>query len=170
MHISVIHEEDYSAIVALVNAAYRGEASKQGWTTEANLIAGDKRVDEKSLAENLRQPGAVVLKLNDENGLLLGCVFLHHTEFGLYLGMLSVWPGLQAKGIGKMLMRAAEEHAHRVGAQRIYMNVISIRTELISWYQRLGFRNTEETKPFPDTPAFGVPVIPLEFIVMEKYL
>lgn len=170
MQVSIINEQDYPSIVALVNAAYRGEASKEGWTTEANLITGDKRVDEERLAIELLQPGAVVLKLNTDEGQLLGCVFLHHTEFGLYLGMLSVWPGLQAKGIGKTLMWAAEQHARSVGTRRIYMNVVSVRTELISWYQRLGYSKTGETKPFPDTPEFGVPLFPLEFIVLEKYL
>jgi predicted N-acetyltransferase YhbS len=170
MQVSIINEQDYPDIVLLVNAAYRGEASKQGWTTEANLIAGDKRVDEESLAANLHQPGAVVLKLNADNGELLGCVFLHHTEFGLYLGMLSVWPGLQAKGIGKTLMWAAEQHARSLGTRRIYMNVISARVELIAWYERLGYTQTGETKPFPNTPEFGIPVVPVEFVVLEKYL
>jgi predicted N-acetyltransferase YhbS len=170
MQIAVIQKQDYPEIVALVNAAYRGEASKQGWTTEANLIEGDKRVDEERLAIELLQPGAVVLKLNSDDGLLLGCVFLHHTEFGLYLGMLSVWPHLQAKGLGKTLMWAAEEHARSVGTRRIYMNVISARTELIAWYEKLGYRKTGETNPFPDTPEFGVPMLPIEFLILEKYL
>ena len=170
MQIAIIQKEDYAEIVALVNTAYRGEASKAGWTTEADLIAGTKRVDEAQLELELAQPGAVVLKLSTDDGALLGCVFLHHTEFGLYLGMLSVWPHLQAKGLGKTLMWAAEEHARSVGTRRIYMNVVSVRTELIAWYERHGYRKTGETKPFPDTPAFGVPTVPLEFVVLEKYL
>jgi predicted N-acetyltransferase YhbS len=170
MQIAVIQKQDYAEIVPLVNAAYRGEASKAGWTTEANLIAGTKRVDEAQLELELSQPGALVLKLTEDNGALLGCVFLHHTEFGLYLGMLSVWPHLQAKGLGKTLMWAAEEHARSVGTRRIYMNVVSVRSELIAWYERHGYRKTGETRPFPDTPSFGVPLVPLEFVVLEKYL
>jgi predicted N-acetyltransferase YhbS len=170
MQIAIVQKKDYADIVPLVNAAYRGEASKAGWTTEAHLIAGSKRVDEKQLEQELSKPGAVVLKLNADSGALLGCVFLHHTEFGLYLGMLSVWPHLQANGLGKTLMWAAEEHARSVGTRRIYMNVVSVRFELIAWYERHGYRKTGETKPFPDTPAFGVPVVPLEFVVLEKYL
>jgi predicted N-acetyltransferase YhbS len=170
MQIAIIQQQDYAEIVSLVNAAYRGEASKIGWTTEADLIAGTQRVDEAQLELELSQPGAVVLKLNADNGELLGCVFLHRTAFGLYLGMLSVWPHLQAKGLGKTLLWAAEEHARNMGTRRIYMNVVSVRSELIAWYERHGYAKTGETNPFPDTPAFGVPIVPLEFVVLEKYL
>ena len=48
------------------------------------------------------------------------------------------------------------------------MNVISVRQELIAWYERLGYRKTGETKPLPADHRFGVPTQPLEFAIMEK--
>lgn len=170
MQSSIITEKDFPAIVALVNNAYRGEASKEGWTTEAWMVGGDKRTTEENLAEILQEPGAVILKLESDEGELLGCVFLRHDEEGLYLGMLSVWPKLQAKGVGKTLMWLAEQHAREVGTRRIYMNVISARTELIEWYYRRGYVSTGVSKEFLSHPELGVALRPLEFIVLEKYL
>jgi GNAT superfamily N-acetyltransferase len=84
--------------------------------------------------------------------------------------MLSVNPQIQANGIGKQLLQAAELHALQVNCIRIMMTVISLRTELISWYQRNGYVDTGVRKPFPNDPRFGTPVQPLEFVVLEKRL
>jgi predicted N-acetyltransferase YhbS len=170
MQISLATSADFPGIVQLVNAAYRGEASKQGWTTEAWFISGDKRTDEQQLEQSLNEPNAVILQLKTDEAQLLGCVFLRHSEAGLYLGMLSVWPHLQGGGIGKSLMWAAEDHARKVGAHRIFMNVISARTELVEWYERRGYLKTAQFLEFPNTPDYGVPMIPLEFVVMEKFI
>ena len=82
--------------------------------------------------------------------------------------MLSVWQGLQAKGVGKKLLQLAEDHARCHHCRRIYLTVIDARTELIAWYQRRGFSITGEKKPFMPSPAFGTATQPLEFAVMEK--
>ncbi|MBV9988450.1 MAG: GNAT family N-acetyltransferase, partial [Chitinophagaceae bacterium] len=87
-----------------------------------------------------------------------------------YLGMLTVSPALQAKGIGKQLLKAAETYAEAHGCTAITMTVISVRHELIAWYERHGYRFTGERKPFPADAAFGLPKQDLEFIVMEKPL
>ena len=47
--ISFASVSDIISIKDLLNTAYRGEESKQGWTTEADLIAGDIRADEAML-------------------------------------------------------------------------------------------------------------------------
>jgi ribosomal protein S18 acetylase RimI-like enzyme len=84
--------------------------------------------------------------------------------------MLSVHPEIQAKGIGKKLLQAAEQHAREMNCSSIVMTVISVRTELIAWYQRNGYVDTCARKPFPDDPRFGTPVRPLQFVVLEKKL
>ncbi len=170
MQASIVTEKDYPAIVQLVNNAYRGEASKEGWTTEAWIVGGEKRTNENHLAGLLQQQGAVMLQVHSDGGDLLGCVFLRHDEEGLYLGMLSVWPQLQTKGVGKTLMYLAEEHAHHLGVSRIYMHVITARTELLDWYYRRGYVSTGQFKAFPSDPEFGVALQPLEFVVLEKHL
>ena len=161
--------EDATALDQLVNSAYRGDSSRQGWTTEADLLDGT-RTDAAAIEEIIRRPGYVILKCM-ENNQLLGCVELHQDGDKLYLGMLTVRPDLQGKGIGKVLLRAAEEAALRMNCRLIYMTVISVRQELIDWYQRHGYKPTGERKPFAfNDPRFGQPKMKLEFIVLEKSL
>ena len=82
--------------------------------------------------------------------------------------MLSVSPLVQAKGIGKQLMAAAEIFASEQACDSIFMKVISIRHELIAWYERQGYSNSGKTEPFPVDTRFGIPTQPLEFIILEK--
>ena len=88
----------------------------------------------------------------------------------MYLGMLTVSPKIQARGIGKKLLSAAETHALKNDCDKIEMTVISDRAELIAWYERNGYHVTEETKPFHTEARFGVPRKNLEFLVMEKMI
>lgn len=159
---------DIPALVALMNSAYRGEASKKGWTTEADLLLGEERTDRTVLDQLMRTPGAVFLKYVNAVNTIEGCVFLQQKGKKLYLGMLSVDPEVQAKGVGKQLMTAAIETAKETGCDSIFMKVISLREELIAWYERQGYRVTGETEPFPADNRFGIPVQPLVFVIMEK--
>lgn len=168
-HISIATKNDVDALVSLVNSAYRGESSTKGWTTEASLLDGI-RTNTVSMLEQLANPEAVILKYTDENGALTGCVYLEKKDEKLYLGMLTVSPLLQAKGTGKQLLAASEAYGVHTGCKAMTMTVISVRKELIAWYERHGYRNTGETRPFPTGPEFGIPKQELSFIVMEKTL
>lgn len=161
---------DIPSLISLINSAYRGDASRQGWTTEANLLDGELRTDLNDLLQLMQTPGAAFLKYTDEAGETGGTVFLKKIEDRLYLGMLSVSPLLQAAGIGKQLMAAAETYAKENGCHSIFMKVISVRQELIAWYERKGYRITGETEPFPAGNQFGTPTQPLEFLIMEKLI
>ena len=159
---------DVSALNTLVNSAYRGESSKQGWTTEADLLGGI-RVDEERLTELIQKPGSMILKYVDKENKITGCVHLEKKGNKLYLGMLTVSPKLQGKGMGKEFLKAAELEAGNQNCVSIYMTVITERTELIEWYERHGYINTGEKKPFPaGDPRFGLPKKHLEFTVLEK--
>jgi ribosomal protein S18 acetylase RimI-like enzyme len=161
------NEKDIPALNILVNSAYRGEQSKQGWTTEADLLDGI-RTDEESLSELIQQPGSVILKYEEENKIL-GCVYLKQEDNKIYLGMLTVSPELQNKGIGKILMAASEGEARKRNCKAVFMSVISVRTELIDWYKKRGYFDTGLTKPFPENdPRFGIPKTKLQFIILEK--
>jgi ribosomal protein S18 acetylase RimI-like enzyme len=170
MAIAQANSKDIPALEALLNSAYRGENSKKGWTSEADLIEGDLRTDADTLSSLMKTPDAVFLKHTNEDKVIEGCVFLQKMENRLYLGMLSVSPFIQAKGIGKELMAAAEVYAIQNHCPSIFMKVISARHDLIAWYERKGYRKTGKTEPFPTDNKFGSPTVKLEFIIMEKKL
>lgn len=161
-------EADIPTLNALVNSAYRGEGAKKGWTTESDLLDGI-RVDETALREIIRNPEASIIKY-EEAGKVLGCVYVEKKDDKLYLGMLTVSPDKQTGGIGRKLVDAAEKKAITEGCKIVTMTVISVRHELIAWYERRGYRNTGDVLPFPSDPRFGTPKQPLSFIVMEKVL
>lgn len=170
MSITIATAQDIPALVPLINSAYRGDASKKGWTTEANLLKGGLRTDEDFLTTLLSNSAASMLKYTVTDNSINGCVYLEKMERGLYLGMLTVLPLQQAGGIGKQLLAAAEVYGKEKDCPCIFMNVISLRHELIAWYERHGYRKTGETKPMPADNRFGTPTQPLEFVIMEKLL
>lgn len=162
-------QHDLPELVNFVNSAYRGDSSKAGWTTEADLLDG-QRTDEGKLSEMIEATDSRI-ELAFEDKLLLGCVYLSKLESALYLGMLTVRPGLQNKGLGKLLLQRAEDIARASQLKKIRMTVINSRTELISFYERRGYKFTGETEPFPENdPRFGIPKQKLLFHVFEKIL
>ena len=170
MPILIAEEKDVTSLVALMDNAYRGENSKQGWTSEADLFIGNKRTDEATVSNLIKKPGAVFLKFLNEEGSLEGCVFLQKKENRLYLGMFSVSPSAQGKGIGKKLLTAADDYAKGQNCTSIFMTVITVREKLIAWYERNGYQKTGKVLPFPVDERFGVPTQPLEMLVLEKHL
>ena len=165
-------EQDLAALAALVNSAYRGESSHAGWTTEAELLGG-QRTDAEALRAIVTAPGNVILILRAEPGPL-ACVHLEQKSGGVcHLGMLTVSPRLQAAGIGRKLLAAAENWAVRhLGAGAIEMTVIEAREELLAWYERRGYERTGELRPFPYGDArFGIPLREdLRFVVLRREL
>lgn len=158
---------DVSELNTLINSAYRGETSKKGWTTEANLLEG-LRTTEEELTELIANPINTIVKFTDRE-TIIGCVLLVQKENQLYLGMLTVSPELQNSGVGKKLLQQAEMHARKIGLPKIVMTVISVREELIAWYKRNGYSDTGAREPFPASDVH-IPIVdkPLEFIVLEK--
>lgn len=168
-HISLATEEDVPALIRIINRAYRGEASQQGWTTEAHLIGGEVRIDETGLKHTLTQPGSVIL-LYKENDELLGSLNLQANGDSMYLGLFNVEPNNQGKGIGKQLLSYAEEFARQNGYATMEMKVISVRTELIDWYKRHGYQDAGIRIPFEEDGVSGNHLQPLEFMVLKKQL
>lgn len=177
---------DVPALVALVESAYRGDSSRAGWTTEADLLDG-QRLDADMGRELVGASGAVVLLFEqaDQPGpadqadkpassRLAACVQLEDRGDGVaYFGTFAVDPVRQGGGIGKTVMEVAEaEAARRWGADRMRMTVIRQRAELIAYYERRGYVRTGEREPFPyGQEQFGLPRRDdLEFVVLEKRL
>ena len=152
-----------------VNAAYRGEGAKRGWTTEAGILGG-QRTDAGALREVIEAAGSR-LELAFEGEALVGCVQLVREPSGAcYLGMLTVAPDRQAGGIGKALLGRSEELAREWGCRGMRMTVIEVRKELISYYERRGYERTGATEPFPeDDRRFGLPKVRgLRFVELTK--
>ena len=159
--------EDVSSLNKLINSAYRGESSKKGWTTEANILEGS-RTTEKELTEIIQDKKNTILKFV-ENSEIIGCVLLSEKEHQLYLGMLTVSPELQNSGVGKKVLKQSEIHASALGLSKIVMTVITVREELIAWYKRHGYVDTGAREPFPVSDVFSqTSKEPLEFMVLEK--
>ena len=162
---------DIPALLDLIHSAYRGEPSRAGWTTEADLLDG-RRTDAPELAEQLADPARTVLLISDKVGAL-ACAALTDLGSGLaYFGMFAVRPTAQGSGVGSYLLTCAEERARALGAVRMEMTVLSARTELLAWYARRGYRQTGRTRPFPyGDERFGLPRRgDLLFLVLESDL
>ncbi|MGL2986196.1 GNAT family N-acetyltransferase [Flavobacterium sp. RSSA_27] len=158
---------DVAALSTLINSAYRGESSKKGWTTEADLLEGI-RTSEDELTTIITTPNHYLLKFTCDNKII-GSVLLIAKQDVLYLGMLTVSPELQNSGIGKQLLKAAEDHAKLLSLKTIQMTVIGIRKELLAWYIRNGYEDTGRRQPFPFSEKDKILTDQsLDFIVLEK--
>jgi len=148
---------DVPALVALVTSAYRGDASRAGWTTEADLLDG-QRVDPEGVAEIIGKTGNRVIVF-ERAGKFLACCHIEKQGDACYFGMFAVDPAQQGSGVGKLAMAEAERAAREdFGCTEMQMTVISVRDELIAWYERRGYRRTGKYKPFPyGDERFGIP-------------
>ena len=162
---------DIPAVVELVESAYRGEASRAGWTTEADLLDG-RRTSRDDIESILGRDRSRLL-LTEADGSLLACAHVAVEDGAGYFGMFSVAPGNQGKGLGKLVLAEAE----RIAAQEWHcpvmrMTVIDLRDELIAFYERRGYHRTGIKKPFPyGDERFGLPKRDdLRFEILEKPL
>ena len=165
-------EADVLAIVALVESAYRGNASRVGWTTEADLLDG-QRTDAEAVTDIVCAPDSAIL-LAEADGELMACCQLERRPPAVaYFGMFSVQPGGQGQGVGRRVLAEAERIARdEWAATTMIMTVLAQRTELIAWYERRGYRRTGERRPFPyGDERYGIPRRPdLVFEVLAKLL
>jgi GNAT superfamily N-acetyltransferase len=173
LSIRVATIEDVPWIVELVESAYRGDASRVGWTTEADLLDG-QRTDVAAVADAIGDESSVVLLSVEASGRLNACCQLDRRADGrTYFGMFAVRPEAQGSGIGGNVLASAERYAHdELAARVLEMTVIGQRSELIAWYERRGYRRSGESRPFPyGDERFGVPRRDdLHFVVLAKNL
>lgn len=167
----IAQNSDCPRIASLVNSAYRGESSKKGWTTEADLLGG-QRTDPESLQEMMSEPGAQVqlMLMQDQ---LVGCVFLKLLNAQeAYLGMLTVDPEIQGQGLGGKMLKHSEAVVLSWGCDVLKMDVIPLRTELVDFYHRKGYKETGIEKPFPEnSEKFGLPKVQnLKLVELQKKL
>ncbi|MEU3183758.1 GNAT family N-acetyltransferase [Streptomyces sp. NPDC006923] len=148
---------DAEALVALIESAYRGESSRAGWTTEADILEG-QRTDPQAVLEVIQSPGNRLLAV-EQDGELVACCHIEHRGEAAYFGMFAVLPALQGAGLGRRVIAAAERIACETwGVCKMQMTVITAREDLIAWYERRGYRRTGKLLPFPyGDERFGIP-------------
>ncbi|MFD5402247.1 GNAT family N-acetyltransferase [Streptomyces griseorubiginosus] len=150
-------DADVDTLVALVESAYRGDDSRAGWTTEADILEG-QRTDPEGVLAVIKSPDSRLLTVERE-GRVAACCQLEHRGSYAYFGMFAVSPTLQGGGLGKVVIAEAERLAVETwGVTEMHMTVISVRDELIAWYERRGYRRTGRMTPFPyGDERFGIP-------------
>ena len=164
-------DADIPGLVALVESAYRGDASRAGWTTEADLLEG-QRTDPDGVAAVVRAEDGQLL-VAERDGEMIACCQLEHRGDHAYFGMFAVSPALQGGGLGKVIIAEAERAARETwGVTEMHMTVISVREDLIAWYERRGYRRTGKMTPFPyGDERFGIPQrADLQFELLVKEL
>lgn len=160
---------DVSAITPLLNRSYRGDSSRAGWTTEADLLSG-KRIDEAGVLELLDDPDSRIFIAKKEESIVAS-IHAHHENNSVHFGLFAVEPTLQGNGIGKELLTYAEAESIKLwNVDTAVMEVITQRSELIAYYERRGYLRTGEIIPFPESELWAKQVDSLEFAVMEKKL
>jgi GNAT superfamily N-acetyltransferase len=145
---------DAASIASLINKAF---------IVERVAFDGDRTSSEKVRA--LFQSGSFLLAESPSS--LVGCVYLETHRSRGYLGLLSVDPLFEGKGLGRRLMDAAEQHAQSIGVDALDLRIISPRAEaLLPFYLKLGYA---ETGVAPLDPA-AKPNVPCHYIIMVKIL
>lgn len=146
---------DAESIKMLINQAYRGQ---EGWTKETEIVEGE-RSSLNDVKELIQNPEAHLL-VAAINGTLAACVCVEEKENQAYIGTFAVNPALQNQGIGKLVLSLAEKYAaNQLGSKKLVMVVISQRKELISFYERRGYRRTGKISEYPVHLNVGIPAV-----------
>jgi len=159
---------DIPGLTVLINRAYRGAASQQGWTTEAHLFDGP-RINEAALRLLMRTPFTRLWCCHEPQRGLVGCVCLTRPlGDALYVSLLAVAPEAQVLGVGRRLLLHADLRARELKCIRIRMTVLAERPDLLDWYSRRGYYQTGEVEDFPAGLGAGQPRQPLQLLTLEK--
>jgi len=133
---------DAANMIRVVNAAFAIETFLEG-----------TRTDEAGMSEMLRTGELLVAE--DPSGSVVACVYTECRGERGYFGMLAVDPSQQGKGLGKLMVEAAENHCRRRGCRFMEIAVLSLRTELPPFYRKLGYTETRTEEFLPPLPLKG---------------
>ncbi len=158
-HFRYANQDDAEKVTALIERAYRGPEAARGWSNEAHLLTGARTTGEEIMALIADHDARFVLaEISDpmEGDILAGCALIQKDGDGAYFGMFAIEPAMQIGGLGKALLAKCERAVRDLWAsQFMAMVVISVRHELIEWYQRRGYSLTGQREAFPFGPGSG---------------
>jgi ribosomal protein S18 acetylase RimI-like enzyme len=130
---------DVPAIVAVVNAAFAIETFIEG-----------ERTDQAQILEMMRKGNFLVAE--DSSGRLSASVYVEIRGQAAYFGMLAVAPSCQGRGLGRIMVSAAEESGIGNGCKRMGIAVLSLRPELMPFYRKLGYLESGTEVFHPSRP------------------
>jgi GNAT superfamily N-acetyltransferase len=156
-------------LVRIINSAYAiGEAGL--W------LEGAARTGPGEIAEAIRSGGVLAATLE---GRLAGGAYLRSLDRGTAdLGLISAAPDRWGSGIGRELVRLAEELARSRGVTTMQLELLvpkgwvhPEKERLRSWYVRLGYK-VVRSAPFEEVAAHLAPqlAVPCEFLIFRKPL
>lgn len=165
--------QDATALVALINRAYRPEPGQEGWTHESGWIT-QQRIYLEQLQDLLQDPVnhllvATALPTENHNQQIVGCVLLSNTSPIVQIGLLTVDPDYQAQQIGRLLLDYAERQSRELYQPEWFeMSVVHTCQELIAYYERRGYQHTGQIKPYLVDQNVGISRESLHLIIMQK--
>lgn len=172
---------DAPALVRLIEHAYRNPETAGSWSSEAHLLKGP-RTNEAEITGLIDREDSRFL-IAEHDGRLAGCCLLQglsrepeksgsaHAINAAYFGMFAIDPGAHGGGLGKIVIGEAERRVQDLwDANQMVMTVINLRTALIEWYQRRGYRLTGATLPFPFSETSGETTRNFHLVEMRKDL
>jgi ribosomal protein S18 acetylase RimI-like enzyme len=135
---------DASEIARVINAAFEVEREfRRGARTSGSEIE----------AMLQRDPFLVI---DATPGHVAAAVHVRITGPVGYFGMLAVDPQIQGGGLGRTLLRAAEQFCRESGCTTMTLSTGEDRRDVIAWYERLGYRITRVEES--SNPAFSRPI------------
>ncbi|KAB5546813.1 putative GNAT family acetyltransferase [Coniochaeta sp. 2T2.1] len=171
LHFRAATAPEASRIHQLVESAFRAEDSRPQWTADMSL-GRSFRLDIQHITTPIENPdGAVLVACDQDNNLIASVQVSKRTEDLARIALLAVDENHQRSGIGHRLLDYAEEYCRNTwGVDRMGLNALSTREELILWYTRCGYQKTGEVTPF--RPPRDDETLPdnLFFVEMEKQL
>ncbi len=154
---------DVKEIVELINIAYRGE---EGWTTENTLIAGARTTKEEVLGYLFNVKSHLFVLASSS---VKSVICVEEQEEVAYIGFFAVHPSLQGQGVGKALLKKAENFSVKtLGINYFVMSVLLDRIELIDFYVRQGYVRTNKLEDYPEDLNVGTPKHKLKVISLVK--
>ena len=161
---------DAPGLTVLINRAYRGQGSRRGWTTEADLFEGP-RITEAALRDLLHAPYTRLWCCHQPAQGLVGCLCLTRPPGErLHLSLLAVAPEAQAHGVGRQLLQLAEQQARHLRCRYLEMTVLAQRPDLLAWYARRGYVATGVATPFGSEATGGQPRQLLSLLTLAKFV
>ena len=143
----------FRAIVDLINRAFAVE----------KFFKSGERTDAVQVTEMMRNGEFLLL---ESAGAVIACVYVKITGERAYAGTLAVEPLQQRSGIGRRMMREAEEYARARGCEVLDIRIVNVRPELSEIYSKLGFVPTG----IESAEVIKTATQPVHFITMSKPL